>query len=190
MTTRAMTDKVDSLERQRTATHVAVRNQMLLMKDLIDYGDEDIVRDELKTFNNLHRDLISSNKMLHENLRKEDLVEDQTWCTTTDEEILNFKRGIFQWFKDNQNQHQIEAEAKPILEDPNQQICKLLQRQGAPEIEIDPFDGNPLEYKFFLATFKEAVETRITESRGRLSNSTTYVPERRCEGACQTLHSR
>jgi len=70
MTTRAMTDKVDSLERQRTATHVAVRNQMLLMKDLIDYGDEDIVRDELKTFNNLHRDLISSNKMLHENLRK------------------------------------------------------------------------------------------------------------------------
>jgi len=51
-------------------------------------------------------------------------VEDQTWCTTTDEEILNFKRGIFQWFKDNQNQHQIEAEAKPILEDPNQQICK------------------------------------------------------------------
>jgi len=43
------------------------------------------------------------------------------------------------------------------------------------EIEIDPFDGNPLEYKFFLATFKEAVETRITESRGRLTRLLMYL---------------
>ena len=171
-----MANKVDSLERQRSATHVAVRNQMLLMRELIEYADEDIIRDELKTFNNLHRDLISSNKTLHENLNKEDLVEDQTWCATTDDEILKFKRGIFDWLKLNHSQHdKITTDAKPILEDSNQQICRLLQRQGAPEIEIDPFDGNPLHYKFFLATFKEAVETKITDPRGRLTRLLMYL---------------
>ena len=44
----------------------------------------------------------------------------------------------------------------------------------APSPEIDKFDGNPLEYEYFKATFKEAVERVITdqEEKWRDSSST------------------
>ena len=36
-------------------------------------------------------------------------------------------------------------------------------------MDIDHFDGNPLEYNYFIATFQEAVESKIDDPRGRLT---------------------
>ena len=47
-------------------------------------------------------------------------------------------------------------------------ICKLFRRQGAPEVEVDKFSGNPLEYQYFSTRFKEVVERRIKDPAGRL----------------------
>ena len=43
-------------------------------------------------------------------------------------------------------------------------IVSLLK---APSSELDKFDGNPLEYEYFKATFKEAVEKMVPDQRGR-----------------------
>ena len=40
-------------------------------------------------------------------------------------------------------------------------ICKLLNQQSAPKIDIDVFGGNPLEFHYFMAVFEEAVEKKI-----------------------------
>ena len=52
-------------------------------------------------------------------------------------------------------------------EDANQKIagilCKLLQQQEAPELDIY-FDGNRLDYHLFMALFCEVVETKIEDS--------------------------
>ena len=48
-------------------------------------------------------------------------------------------------------------------------IVKLLQLQSAPTVDIDEFDGNPLEFNYFLATFKEVVEQKVDDPRGRLT---------------------
>ena len=40
-------------------------------------------------------------------------------------------------------------------------ICKLFQQQGAPEVEVDKFSGNHLEYQYFFTIFKEVVERKI-----------------------------
>ena len=37
-------------------------------------------------------------------------------------------------------------------------ICKLFQQQGAPEVEVDKFSGNALEYQCFFSMFKEVVD--------------------------------
>ena len=50
-----------------------------------------------------------------------------------------------------------------------QVMCKLLQEQGAPDADLDVFDGNPLEYKFFMRSFEDVVERKIIEPRGRLT---------------------
>ena len=57
-------------------------------------------------------------------------------------------------------------------------MCKLVNQQSAPEIDIDVFGGNPLEFHYFMAVFDEAVEKKIedpcwqklhtTSSKGRI----------------------
>ena len=47
-------------------------------------------------------------------------------------------------------------------------LCQLLKQQSAPEVEIDCFDGNPLNFQYFMAIFQEVVETRIEDPLGRL----------------------
>ena len=39
-------------------------------------------------------------------------------------------------------------------------ICKLLQYQGAPEVEIDKFNSNPLEYQYFVSMFNQVVKKK------------------------------
>ena len=48
-------------------------------------------------------------------------------------------------------------------------LCKMMKQQSAPEININVFDGNPLNFHYFMAVFKEAVEKKIEYTRGRLT---------------------
>ena len=51
-------------------------------------------------------------------------------------------------------------------------IVSLLR---APSSELDKFDRNPLEYEYFKATFKEAVEKMVPDQRGRLTRLIKYT---------------
>ena len=51
----------------------------------------------------------------------------------------------------------------------SEMICKLLQHQGAPEVELDKFSGNPMEYQYFVTMFKQVVENKISDQMGRLT---------------------
>ena len=48
-------------------------------------------------------------------------------------------------------------------------LCKMMKKQSAPEININVFDGNPLNFHYFMAVFKEAVEKKIEYTHGRLT---------------------
>ena len=54
-------------------------------------------------------------------------------------------------------------------------LWKLLQQQAAPEVDIDCFDGNPLNYHYFMTLFCEVVETEIEDPRGRLTRLIKYT---------------
>ena len=47
--------------------------------------------------------------------------------------------------------------------------CKLLLYQGAPEVEIDKFNGNTLEYQYFVSMFNQVVEKKVSDQTGRLT---------------------
>ena len=53
--------------------------------------------------------------------------------------------------------------------DMNKILCCLIQEVNAPEVKIDPLEGNPMEYQYFIAMFKEAVKTKVSNHRGRLT---------------------
>ena len=54
-------------------------------------------------------------------------------------------------------------------------ICKALQRQAAPHVDIRKRDGNPVNYQYFMSIFKEVAEDRIEDKTGRLIRLTKYV---------------
>ena len=45
-------------------------------------------------------------------------------------------------------------------------LYKMMKQQSAPEIDLDAFDGNLLN---FMVVFREAVEKKIEDPLGRLT---------------------
>ena len=52
---------------------------------------------------------------------------------------------------------------------------RLINLQTAPDIDIDVFSGNPLDYKYFRTTFREVVEKKVQDPRGRLTRLLKYT---------------
>ena len=58
-------------------------------------------------------------------------------------------------------------------------MCDLLRHQSAPEVEIETFRGDPLEYHYFISVFSEEVELKIDETHGRLVQLLKYTDVRK-----------
>ena len=54
-------------------------------------------------------------------------------------------------------------------------LCKMMKQQSAPEIDLNVFDGNPLNFYYFVAVFIEAVKKKIEDPRGRLTQLIKYT---------------
>ena len=60
-------------------------------------------------------------------------------------------------------------------EDISQMLCKLLKLQAAPKVDLEPFDGNTLNYHYSMALFKKVVKSKIDDPRGRLTRLIKYT---------------
>ena len=56
-------------------------------------------------------------------------------------------------------------------------LCEILKRQCAPEVELDTFEGDPLEFRYFMSSFEEVVENKVTDPKGRLTRLIQYKGE-------------
>ena len=54
-------------------------------------------------------------------------------------------------------------------------MLKLVDLHTAPEIDIDVFSGNPLEYSYFRASFRDVVEQKVLDPIGRLMRLLKYT---------------
>ena len=63
-----------------------------------------------------------------------------------------------------------------------------MKQQSAPEVDIDCFDGNPLNYRYFMTIFKEVVENRIDDPCGRLIRLIKYTKGEAKELVMNCIH--
>ena len=67
-----------------------------------------------------------------------------------------------------------DAEAKSSLlpkdfdGEMSRMLCSLLRQQSAPDVAIQTFRVDPLQYHFFMSYFKKAVEYKIDDPHGRM----------------------
>ena len=52
---------------------------------------------------------------------------------------------------------------------------KLLKRQTAPNVDVDVFIGDPVNYHCFIPVFEEVVEKKVEDLRGRLTRLVRYT---------------
>ena len=81
------------------------------------------------------------------------------WDPDEDDKLVHSARGC----------NTVEKES--IKEASSDALYELLQLQAAPEVDMEQFDGNSLNYRYFMALFAEVVETKIEEPRGRRQDS-------------------
>ena len=54
-------------------------------------------------------------------------------------------------------------------------MCKLLSQQSTPNVDLDVFDGNPMEVNYFMSILGEMVESKVIDPRGRLMRLINYT---------------
>ena len=54
-------------------------------------------------------------------------------------------------------------------------MCNFVKLQSPSDIDIDEFDGNPINYRYFIAIFKEVVESKIDDPWGCLARLIKYT---------------
>ena len=62
-----------------------------------------------------------------------------------------------------------------LVDTTSDMLSKLLRLQPAPDVDIEIFDGNVLNYHYFMALFREVVESKVDDSRGKLIKLIKYT---------------
>ena len=73
------------------------------------------------------------------------------------------KNGYQQLEGDNNNLSRSNDDIRKMM-------CNLLLHQTSPDVELDTFKEDPLEYHYFMSVFTEAVEKKFSDPHGRLVN--------------------
>ena len=56
-------------------------------------------------------------------------------------------------------------------------LCSLLWKQSVPDVDIQTFAGDPLEYHSFMSSFREVVECKTDDPHGRLVQLLKFTDE-------------
>ena len=56
-------------------------------------------------------------------------------------------------------------------------LCDLVKLQGAPELYLERFSREPLQYNYFITIFKDVVESKVRNPKGRLLRLTQFTTE-------------
>ena len=54
-------------------------------------------------------------------------------------------------------------------------LCNLLKISSAPDVDMDYFSGDPLDYHYFMSLFEELVEKKIDDPFGKLARLIKYT---------------
>ena len=74
---------------------------------------------------------------------------------------------------------QLQTQRERAVEDNEmgKMLCQLVKQQSAPTVDIEEFDGNPLQYTYSRSMFQEIVEKKIPDPQKRLKQLVKLATE-------------
>ena len=69
-------------------------------------------------------------------------------------------------------------------------LCRLSKEQSAPDVGIEEFDDNSLNFNYFRSMFRDTVQKRIHDPQGRLTRLIRYTCREAKELVKYFIHNR
>ena len=101
-----------------------------------------------------------------------------SWSNGDDKETSHFSNTQRVYFNEDNRQCEDNKIQKDLVtgskNNITEMLCKLVKEQLAPQEDLKPFDGNPLEYTYFMSMFKETYFEEQLRMAALVSN--TRIP--------------
>ena len=138
--------------------------------------DRRILASSLKTSDEKEKQCLSEKQINHYNTKS---VKNLSDTCMYDAEAPPMRKDSSKSMKVN-TRSEIKDERRKDKEESTdtnvaEMLWKMMKQQPATEIDLDVFDGNPLNFHYFMALFREAVEKKIEDPCGRLTRLIKYT---------------
>ena len=127
--------------------------------------DESAVLETMEKMRNAFRDFESLHNRYHGSLQEAEEIDDSDkYFFQAEKEYVSSLKNAKDWPKGLSRIK--ETHSQKIETTTTSDLYNLM---NLPKVELEPFDGNPLNYHSFIATFNEVVDKVITDSRVKLT---------------------
>ena len=163
------------VRRQRKA---AITRHLGTLERLVAEEDVDDVKERLDIVKGSFRDFEIAHDLYHDGLVDDDDIEESdSWFQQVQTNYVAGVRSAKAWLKTQEDDGAIEHEVAVDRSDMMSAITQsdLINSLNVPKVEIDKFEGNPLDYLTFMAIFDEVVHTKVMDGQVKLTRLLQYT---------------
>ena len=163
------------VRRQRKA---AITRHLGTLERLVAEEDVDDVKERLDIVKGSYRDFEIAHDLYHDGLVDDDDIEESdSWFQQVQTSYVAGVRSAKAWLKTQEDDGAIEREVAVNRSDMMSAIAQsdLINSLNVPKVEIDKFEGNPLDYLTFMAIFDEVVHTKVMDGQVKLTRLLQYT---------------
>ena len=179
---------------QLTRSKSRLENQKDLITKLLNSTERKMLDHELQNLDKKYDDFVATASDFRTTLPQEERIKVSNMIDSEDASVFQLKLKAYKQTNDcNENETQHRNTLQNDDNDPhtektiektettrglvklNELMIQTLRMQSAPKVEIDIFSGDPLEYDYFMESFKDTVENLVDDSRQRFMRLLNYT---------------
>ena len=161
------------IRRQKKA---AVTRHLGTLERLIAEEDIELVRTKLKQLKVSFGEFEMSHDTYHDSLSdEEEIAESERWFKEAEKAYIDGIKSAKAWIKSQAAPVKVPPVHKYDHDEEEPVLAYLTNMMNMPKVELDKFDGNPLDFQSFIAVFDEVVDSKIDDDQVKLTRLLQYT---------------
>ena len=144
-------------------------------------GDVEQVRDRLNKVKVTFSELESAHEAFQQTLTTDaEFDQSESWFADAQRSYISSIKSAKQWLGDDDKPVSVKSNVTTVTgatqpSSAQYHDTELINLLSIPKLEIDTFDGNPLEFQSFMAIFDEAVSSKVSDDQIKLTRLLQYT---------------
>ena len=168
-------DAQPDLKVVRRQWKAAVTRHLNTLQRHIAEGDVEQVRDRLNKVKITFSELESAHEAFQQTLTTDaEFDQSESWFADAQRSYISSIKSAKQWLGDDDKPISVKSKVTTVTgatqsSSAQSHDTELINLLSIPKLEIDKFDGNPLEFQSFMAIFDEAVSSKVSDDQIKLT---------------------